>query len=103
MAANSTIILLAFDIPTEQMKDYLAFKKKIKEYGFQKLQHSIYYRVCKNGKTANMYLARIKRCAMPPGDLLLFTMSAVQFEKVQMYKDGVLEKKSFAWTPFEII
>lgn len=103
MSNNTTIIILAFDIPSDNIKDYISFMKKIKGYGFLKLQNSLYYRTCRDRATSTRYMNRIKKEALPPGDLLMFTMSSNQFEKVQMFTNGIQKESTLSWSPFSII
>lgn len=103
MSKTSTVILLAFDIPTENSKAYRNFRKNIIAEGFLMLQRSVYYRICHNKSSANTLTNRIEKRIMTEGNILIMTMGYRQFEKIKLYKDGILSNFNIRWDSFEIL
>lgn len=103
METKSIVILLAFDIPTENPKAYRTFRKNLLAEGFIMLQNSVYYRVCQDKASAKTHLNRVRRFLLAEGDFLIFSMGYKQFEKMQIYKKGKLTKTDTNWDLFEIL
>lgn len=103
MERKSTVILLAFDIPTENSKAYRTFRKNLLAEGFIMLQNSVYYRVCPDKASAKTHLNRVERFLQSEGDFLILTVGYKQFEKMLIFKNGELTKTDTNWDLFEII
>ena len=61
---------------------------KIKEQGFERLQYSVYYRICPNRSFAAKFHKKLKEAIVPNGNIRLISVTEKQFEEMVLIVGG---------------
>lgn len=88
-------IFVFFDLPTESAKDrkvYSQFRKKIKDFGFNMFQFSIYTRHCPSKENAEVHINRVKGVLPEKGHVGILCITDLQFGNMEIYYAGKKEE-----------
>ena len=91
MRYESMRLLCMFDLPMETIQDkrvYRHFKKLLVEQGFERLQYSVYYRICPNRSFAAKFHKKLKEAIVPNGNIRLISVTEKQFEEMVLIVGG---------------
>ncbi len=80
------VLLIFFDLPTTTQKakrDYMHFRKFLKQDGFMMLQLSVYARVCKGQKSIDTHLKRTKEALPSDGNVRSLEITEMQYARMK--------------------
>jgi len=83
-------IFIFFDLPTESKadkKEYLQFRKKILQIGFNMFQFSIYWKQLGSLESTVRDIKRVKRILPSKGKIGILRLTDVQCEKMLIYHE----------------
>ncbi len=85
---RSMWIFALFDLPVdtrEAKSAYRHFHDFLIEDGFRMLQYSVYTRHCASGENAAVHDMRIRQNLPPEGEVRVFLLTDLQFERMQVF------------------
>jgi CRISPR-associated protein Cas2 len=81
-------VVAMFDLPVTTKaarKAYAAFRKHLLEFGFRKMQFSVYIRNCASRESADVYIQRIRGVLPDDGEVRVITVTDKQFERMRVF------------------
>lgn len=79
--------MLFFDLPTitsKNKKDYRHFVKKLINFGFYRLQESVFVKMSIDSSAANNSVSNIKTVLPPDGKIFCITITEKQFAEMEV-------------------
>ena len=80
----SGVLLVLFDIPSEEKGVYRSFIKHLKVEGYQIMQKSIYYKVIRNIRLAEYNIKQMQKFKKDGCNIKAIVMTTSQFERINI-------------------
>jgi len=85
---NSVWVIVLFDLPTntdEARRQYVLFRKRLLNGGFNMMQYSVYTRHCASYDNAQVHANRVKANLPPDGEVRIVKITDKQFGKIEVF------------------